>query len=81
MPDRDLHELLDQHRNALEGLPGVIGTAVGASLRGDRADALAVHLYVTPGVDTDGVRAEADRLLEGAPVEVIETEMPEAQSG
>jgi len=79
MPARDLEKLLEQRRDAVESLSGVIGTAVGARLRGEGADALAVHVYVAPGVDTGAVRAEAERLLHGAPIEVIEMEMPTAQ--
>jgi hypothetical protein len=79
MPARGLDELLEERRDAVEGLAGVIGTAVGASLRGSGADALAIHVYVNPGADANRVRAEAERLLEGASVEVIETEMPQAQ--
>lgn len=74
-----LAELLDQRRAALEALPGVIGTAVGAA-GGARADQPAIHLYVTRDADAGRVRSEADRLLEGAPVELIEMEMPEAQA-
>jgi hypothetical protein len=70
-----LAELLDQRRVALEALPGVIGTAVGAGGR----DEPAIHLYVTPDADARRVHSEADRLLEGAPVELIQMEMPEAQ--
>ena len=79
MPSHGLDELLEERRDAVEGLPGVIGTATGASLRSPAADALVIHVYVAPGVDADRVRAEAERLLEGASVEVIEMEMPEAQ--
>jgi hypothetical protein len=75
-----LDELLQDRREAVEALPGVVGTAVGASLRGPGADGLAIHVYVSPGVDTDHVRAAAERLLDTSPVEVIETEMPEAQA-
>lgn len=70
-----LAELLEQRRVALEALPGVIGTALGAG-----RDAPAIHLYVTRQADAGRVRSEADRLLEGAPVEVIEIEQPQAQT-
>jgi hypothetical protein len=73
-----LAELLEQRRVALEALPGVIGTAVGAGA-GARGDEPAIHLYVMRDADAGRVRSEADRLLEGAPVELIEMEMPEAQ--
>jgi hypothetical protein len=69
MPERRLEELLEDRRAAVEGIAGVIGTAVGSR---------AIHVYVTPGTDTDRVRPEAERALDGAPVEVIEMEMPEA---
>jgi hypothetical protein len=73
-----LAELLEQRRVALEALPGVIGTALGAG--GAGRDAPAIHLYVTRQADAGRVRSEADRLLEGAPVEVIEMEQPQAQT-
>jgi hypothetical protein len=73
-----LAELLEQRRVVLEALPGVIGTAVGASAGGAGSDE-AIHLYVTRDVDAGHVRSEANRLLEGAPVELIEMEMPQAQ--
>jgi len=79
MPARDLEKLLEQRRDAVESLASVIGTAVGASLRGAGADALTVHVYVAPGADTGAVHADAERLLDGAPIEVIEMEMPTAQ--
>lgn len=79
MSARGLDELLEERRDAVEGLPGVIGTAVGAGFRGPGADASAIHVYVATGVDADRVRAQAERLLEAASVEVIEMEMPEAQ--
>jgi hypothetical protein len=79
MPSRSLDELLEERRDAVEGLPGVIGTATGVSLRSPATDAPAIHVYVAPGVDANSVRAEAESLLEGASVEVIEMEPPEAQ--
>jgi hypothetical protein len=72
-----LAELLEQRRAALEALPGVVGTAVGA---GAQSDAPAIHVYVTPETDAGRVRGDADRLLEGAPVEVIAMDQPQAQS-
>jgi hypothetical protein len=72
-----LAHLLEQRRAVLEALPGVVGTAVGAGAGGDEP---AIHLYVTAQADADRVRGEAGRLLEGAPVEVIEIERPEAQN-
>jgi hypothetical protein len=78
MSPEPLAELLEQRRVALEALPGVIGTAVGAG--GAGSDTLAIHLYVTRQADADRVRSEADRLLEGAPVELIEMERPQAQT-
>ena len=80
MPSRGLSELLERRRQAVEALPDVIGTAVGTSSRGPGPDALAIHVYVAPGVDADRVHAEAERLVEGAPVEIIEMERPQAQS-
>ena len=77
-PPDDLAQLLEQRRVELEALPGVIGTAVGAGLA-DGAET-AIHLYVTPRSDTARVRAEAGRVLAGAPVEVIEMEQPQAQT-
>lgn len=77
-PPDDLAQLLEQRRGALEALPGVIGTAVGAGLAD--SEATAIHLYVTPHSDAGRVRDEAGRLLEGAPVEVIEMEQPQAQT-
>jgi hypothetical protein len=71
-----LPELLEQHRAELEALPGVTGTAIGLSA--DRATP-AIHVYVTPGTDAAGIRAEAQRALEDAPMEIVEMEMPEAQ--
>ena len=71
MPPPGLAELLEQRRAALEALPGVVGTAVGAE---------AIHVYVAPGTDTARLRPEAERLLDAAPVELIEATMPEAQS-
>lgn len=79
VPARGLDELLEEHRDAVEGLAGVIGTATGLSLRSPATDASAIHVYVAPGADADRVRAEAESLLEGASVEVIEMEPPEAQ--
>lgn len=72
-----LAQLLEQRRAALEALPGVVGTAVGA---GAESDEPAIHVYVTPQTDADSVRGDAGRLLEGAPVEVIEMEPPQAQT-
>jgi hypothetical protein len=72
-----LAQLLEQRRVALEALPGVVGTAVGA---GAESGEPAIHLYVVPQTDTDRVRSEAARLLEDAPVEVIEMEPPQAQT-
>jgi hypothetical protein len=72
-----LAQLLEQRRVAVEALPGVVGTAVGA---GAESDEPAIHLYVTPQADADRVRSEAARLLEGAPVEVIAMEPPQAQT-
>jgi hypothetical protein len=74
-----LSDLLEQHRAALEALPGVIGTAVGLSADQPGGELPAIHVYVTPAADAARVRAEAERLLGDAPVEVIEMEMPEAQ--
>jgi hypothetical protein len=68
-----LAQLLEQQRVALEALPGVIGTAVGG-------EEPAIHVYVTPQADAERVRGEAGRLLEGAPVEVIAMEPPQAQT-
>lgn len=65
-----LAELLDRRRDALEALPGVIGTAVGES---------AIHLYVTPDADAGRLRPEAERIVGGAPVELVQMHMPEAQ--
>lgn len=70
MPTDDLHAVLEERRDAIERLPSVIGTAVGAST---------VHVYVRPGTPGDPVRAQAERVLGGVPVEVIEMEPPEAQ--
>jgi hypothetical protein len=78
IPPDDLAQLLEQRRDALEALPGVIGTAVGAG--GEGGDEPAIHLYVTPRSDAAHVRDAAGRLLEGAPVEVIEMEQPQAQT-
>ncbi len=78
IPPDDLAQLLEQRRVALEALPGVIGTAVGAGPAGGEEPA--IHLYVTPQSDAAHVRLEAGRLLEGAPVEVIEMEQPQAQT-
>ena len=69
-----LARLLEQRRAALESLPGVIGTAVGA---GDGEPA--IHLYVTRTAPADEVRSEAAKLLDGAPLEVVEMQMPDAQ--
>ena len=69
-----LARLLDQRRAALQALPGVIGTAVGAG-----PDGPAIHLYVTRHAPAERVRSEAARLLAGAPVELIEMQMPDAQ--
>ena len=71
-----LPELLEQHRAELEAQPGVAGTAIGLSA--DQTTP-AIHVYVTPGTDAAGIRAEAERLLADAPVEIVEMEMPEAQ--
>jgi hypothetical protein len=77
MSDDVLAQLLEQRRAALEALPGVVGTAIGAGAGGEEP---AIHLYVAPQADADRVRGEAGRLLEGAPVEVIEMEPPQAQT-
>jgi hypothetical protein len=77
-PPDDLAQLLEQRRIELEALPGVIGTAVGAAAAG--GDEPAIHVYVTPQSDAARVRDEAGRVLEGAPVEVIEMEQPQAQT-
>ena len=66
-----LARLLEQRRPALESLPGVVGTAVGAGP--------AIHLYVTDQAHVDHVRSEAAKLLDGAPLEVVEMQMPDAQ--
>lgn len=71
-----LARLLEQRRAALESLPGVIGTAVGA---GDGDGEPAIHLYVTRIAPADEVRSEAAKLLDGAPLELIEMQMPDAQ--
>jgi hypothetical protein len=71
-----LPELLEQHRADLEALPGVAGTAIGLSA--DQTTP-AIHVYVTPGADAAAIRAEAQRRLVRAPVEIVEMEMPEAQ--
>lgn len=69
-----LARLLEQRRAALEALPGVIGTALGAG-----GDGPAIHVYVSRQVELARVRAEAERLLADAPIELIEIDRPEAQ--
>jgi hypothetical protein len=80
MSSQALAELLEQRRAALEALPGVVGTAVGAGVGGTGSDVEAIHLYVTREADAGRLCSEADRLLEGAPFALIEMEVPEAQS-
>ena len=71
MPTPDLAELLDQRRAALEALPGVVGTAVGAQ---------AIHVYVSPAADQQRLRQDSQALLGAVPVELIAMTVPEAQS-
>jgi hypothetical protein len=77
MTASSLVRLLEQRRPALEALPGVIGTAIGA--RDEAGSAEAIHVYVSRDVNPARVRSESERLL-GVPVEVIEIDMPAAQS-
>jgi hypothetical protein len=79
MPARSLADILEERRDAVEALPGVIGTAVGASAKDAGAGESAIHVYVAPDAEAERVRAEAERLLEGAPVELLDMERPEAQ--
>lgn len=75
MTEPGLARLLEERRAALEALPGVIGTAVGAG-----ADGPAIHLYVSSEAEPGRVGEEAARLLPDAPIEVIGVDMPEGQS-
>jgi hypothetical protein len=77
MTSSSLARLLEQRRPALEALPGVIGTAIGAR-NATSADEV-IHVYVLRDVDRAQVRSEAERLL-GEPVNVVEIDMPAAQT-
>ncbi len=75
-----LAALLDQNREALHRLPGVVGSGVGrdAATPGERE---MIHVYVAPGTDFDFIRREAEHLLQiSSGVDVIAMEMPEADS-
>ena len=78
MSDPALAQLLEERRAALEALPGVIGTAIGAHHAGSEQEA--IHVYVTRQADASRVRSEAERMLGDVPVETIEMDMPAAQS-
>lgn len=61
-----LSAVLDRHREDVRALPGVVGTGVGTSTRGEPA----IHVFVRSDADAD-VERRAAALLEGMPLEIV----------
>jgi hypothetical protein len=73
----ELQEALERHREQLDELPGVVGSGVGL-LGGQPDGEVVIRVFVDSAEQVDEVRAGAERLLEGLPVEVVATGTPEA---
>jgi hypothetical protein len=76
-----LSAALDEHRDELTRLPGVIGTGVGLSGARDREDAaVVIQIFVSPSTPREVVEQQAARILgRESPIEVVQMPLPQAQ--
>ncbi|MCP4327463.1 MAG: hypothetical protein GY791_03390 [Alphaproteobacteria bacterium] len=74
MTDRKLAKILDEHRDALMAIDGVIGIGLGLF-----ADEPVIQIFVSPSSDREVIRQGVDTLVAGAPVELISMTTPSAQ--
>ncbi len=73
----DLAEILERHEGEIQGMPGVVGYAIGAGGSGEPV----IHVYVESEAAAEHSGAKARALLAPAPVEVIRISPPEAEAG
>jgi hypothetical protein len=76
--ERELGRVLEEHREALFGVPGVVGTGVGA--RAGEGGPV-IHVYVAGAGDVQRAGTAVRRILAGHEVEVLVAGVPEAQGG
>lgn len=74
METNELQAILERHVHEIHMIPGVVGSAVGTE---------GIQLFVVwgwgDGKDAlERVRKEAEKFLEGAPLEVLASSVPEA---
>jgi hypothetical protein len=66
-----LSALLERQRRALQGIPGVVGTAVGLRDPNDPKSSVAIQVFVASPALVDQIRNQAGRLVGENDVAVI----------
>ncbi|HEX2477766.1 MAG TPA: hypothetical protein VHK45_00695 [Geminicoccaceae bacterium] len=66
-----LSALLERQRRALQGIPGVVGTAVGLRDPNEPRSAVAIQVFVASPALVDQIRNQAGRLVGENNVAVI----------
>jgi hypothetical protein len=69
----ELARALDDHRNELQRLPGVVGTGVGIPTAADRPPHPVIQVFVRSPEDVEDVRRWVQRILHETPAEVVVT--------
>jgi hypothetical protein len=80
MQDAILSAVLDQHRDELTRLSGVIGTGVGLPEAGSGDSAAVIQIFVSQAAPREIIEQQATRILgREYPVEVIQMSVPQAE--